>query len=425
MTGEIVLIPAAVIDALVASGAPWGWVGLTADPAEGVAVVTGYSAEDGARNNTLASEFVRGHYMFRFDTGGWQGVWYRVRPEARGLWHTLARQRSAVDPSLLERLVQGWRQPPADRPMLVITIDVDEDTRTIEAWHVMSGVAQPVDSVEVEENADRTRTLRPGWPVDELEGAVFTVVGVGSIGGAVCEGLADYGAQRLALVDHDRLLPHNLVRHRAHRRWVGRYKVNAQRQTLLDQYPYLDVYPFPVDVADAADAMRPLFRDSDVVICCADGIDARVVCSHLARWAGTPVVLACVLDEGAFGEVLRLGAGARTGCLLCQRGHMRAAGQLDPEPGLDLPYGTGSRHRPMTAVGGDLALVGRLAAKVAVATVLEKLGHPDQRLPGEHAILSLRSPADAAKPFDLPRSGMMRWLDVAPPRAGCPVCEIA
>jgi hypothetical protein len=40
---------------------------------------------------------------------------------------------------------------------------------------------------------------------------------------------------------------------------------------------------------------------------------------------------------------------------------------VDPEPAIDLGYGTGTSHRPMTAVAGDLAAVGTLAAKVATA----------------------------------------------------------
>lgn len=54
----------------------------------------------------------------------------------------------------------------------------------------------------------------------------------------------------------------------------------------------------------------------------------------------------------------------------------------------------GNPHRPTTAVGPDIALVGDLAAKVAVASLLDRSGKPDQRLPGEHP---RRRPA-AARP---------------------------
>jgi hypothetical protein len=77
----------------------------------------------------------------------------------------------------------------------------------------------------------------------------------------------------------------------------------------------------------------------------------------------------------------------------------------------------------MTAVGGDLHLVGYLAAKIAVGTLLESSGHPDQRLPGEHALLALRPQPDWAPPMDLRRAGDIRWLAAHPPQPGCPTCE--
>jgi hypothetical protein len=133
-------------------------------------------------------------------------------------------------------------------------------------------------------------------------------------------------------------------------------------------------------------------------------------------------VLACVLADGAVGEILRVRPGSGSGCLLCHRAELQAAARLDPEPGLDLPYGTGLQHRPMTAVGGDLALVGEFAAKAAVATLLEARGYHDQRLPAEHAVLGLRPVPGLTPPFDVTRAGDVRWAPVGPPRPSCPTC---
>ncbi len=58
------------------------------------------------------------------------------------------------------------------------------------------------------------------------------------------------------------------------------------------------------------------------------------------------------------------------GGLLCHRQYLADIGGFDPE--LDVPYGEGNGQRPMTAVAGDLQLVGQLAAKAAVATLLER-----------------------------------------------------
>jgi molybdopterin-synthase adenylyltransferase len=94
---------------------------------------------------------------------------------------------------------------------------------------------------------------------------------------------------------------------------------------------------------------------------------------------------------------------------------------MDPEPMLDSGYGTGAVHRPMTAVGSDLALVGQYAAKVAVATLLEYSGHYDQRIDGDWAVVGLRGDLRAPEPFRL-SPGEVRWLPHVASVPSCPTC---
>ena len=97
---------------------------------------------------------------------------------------------------------------------------------------------------------------------------------------------------------------------------------------------------------------------------------------------------------------------------------------MDPEATLDRGYGAGTRHLPMTAVGADLGLVGQLAAKAAVATLLQARGYRDQRLPGDHAVIGLRPLPGIAAPFDVERAGEVKWSELPAPRPGCPSCSI-
>ncbi len=365
---------------------------------------------------------MRDHYTSPYGVDA-QGVWYRVDAEVNQVWYQLRRQQSAIALAFLREHVQGWRAAPVGSMMPVITLAIRDDKPEVGGWLVEHGGADPVPAVIAPEDPDRTVDLGAAWPTEDLATALVTVVGVGSIGSHASEALAAYGVHRIALVDPDRLLPHNLVRHRSPRKWVGRPKVQAVRDVLLERFPYLDILTYPHSVVDGADLMRPLFAASAVVLCCSDGVESRLVTSHLAFGSDVSVVLTCVLGEGAFGEVIRLRPGPRVGCLDCQRRRMREAGQMDPEPIVDMPYGTGTHHRAMTAVGGDLQLVGDLGAKVSVATILESSGHPDQRLPGDHAIVSLRPEPGWAPPFDLDRAGQIRWLPVSRPVDGCPTCS--
>jgi hypothetical protein len=182
------------------------------------------------------------------------------------------------------------------------------------------------------------------------------------------------------------------------------------------------VHAHRLDVVANADQVRLILAEADIVLCAADGVAPRRVVSHLARRARKPAVLACVLEDGAVGEVIRLRPGPTQGCLLCLRAALMISGGIDPEAAQELGYGTGHVHRPMTAVGSDLHFIGDLAAKITVATELEARGAHDQRLPGDHAIVALRPKPGLAPPYDVAPAGKITWDVLPAPRADCPTC---
>ncbi len=260
------------------------------------------------------------------------------------------------------------------------------------------------------------------WPLSDLAGRQVVVLGAGSIGSHALDALVEYGIRRLTLVDNDRLLPRNFARHRAHPRHTGRLKVSAERARLLERDPRLLIEALPLDVIYDADTIRPLLAEADLCLVALDGVNPRRVANHLARRAGTPAVFACVLENGAVGEIVRV-ASPGAGCLTCLRAHLREQGGIEPETTLDRGYGAGTRHLPMTAVGADLGLVGQLAAKTAVATLLQADGYRDQTLAGDHAVIGLRPRPGIAPPFDVKHAGEINWEPLPPPRPGCPSCR--
>jgi hypothetical protein len=209
---------------------------------------------------------------------------------------------------------------------------------------------------------------------------------------------------------------------------IGRFKVAALKERYTDRYPSAEIEALALDVELSADIVRPLLAESDLVLAAPDGVVPRRVVSHLARRAGTPLVLAAVLDDGAIGDILRLRPDVAVGCLTCQLTSLETAGAMDLEQGLDPGYNEPSADNPMTAVGGDLGLIGSMAAKVAVATLLEAGGAFDQRLLGDHAVVGLRPRSDLAPPFGKDNENdangplVVRWRPAAPPLLGCPTC---
>lgn len=289
---------------------------------------------------------------------------------------------------------------------------------------IVGGQAQPLTLDVFEPHGDLLSPLEGHWPVADLSASQIVVVGVGSIGGAACDALATYGVRQLVLVDHDSLLSHNIARHVLARDQVGRLKVHAMADRLRARDSRTDVTALALDVIYDADRLRPVLTESAGVLVAADGVAPRRVANHLACWAGIPSVFSCVLADGALGELIRYRPRA-TRCLWCVRKDLEEQGVIAVEASLDHRYGTGTRHLPMTAVGSDLWLMGTLAAKLLVATLLERKGHFDQRAEGDHAVVGLRPRPDTPPPFDVGRAGEIKWLPAAAPRADCPSCQTA
>lgn len=406
----------------VADWTSWGLLNLKTDADHSVALVAGVTDKKDTAY-PIGAEWSRRHYLHHADTMSSAGVWYHVEPDLHDL-HDRYLMRGAVAPIELvrDRVVHGWLVPPTEyaMPMLGVSVEASGPPRWC-CWWLTRDRARPGVVEVVAEDHDPTTQLREdGWPVDLLAGQRVVVVGAGSVGGFAADALAGYGVGAIDLVDYDRLRQRNLPRHLATDADLGRHKVDIVAAYLTARWPALRVRALPISVIHHADIVRPLLDEAALVLAAPDGVAARRATNHLSWRAGVPVVFACVLDAGSIGEVLRLRR--PTGCLLCHRAALADTGTVDFETTLDRPYGDGARHLPMTAPGGDLRLVGELAAKAVVATLLEQGGLLAHRLPGDHAVIGLQPPADLQPPFDVRYAAEVAWRPAAVPRPGCPTC---
>lgn len=124
-----------------------------------------------------------------------------------------------------------------------------------------------------------------------VEGIRIGVVGVGSVGSIVTEGLARIGVRELVLIDHDVVEEHNLDRLlNAGVRDIGRAKTDvaeaaARRGSSADAIEILNIRRKVQHEAAYAAA-----RDCDIIVCCVDSPVARDVVNRIAFRDGIPVV---------------------------------------------------------------------------------------------------------------------------------------
>lgn len=423
MSDPLIVLPRYYSERMLKVPQKCGYIEVRHDAREELYVVDGFTQgrDQGGRHG--GSAFVGDHYLAHAERDT-RGVWYEVHPALHQVGiEGRTKQASLPLHSFKDATDAAWLGLSRDAGALAVTYALLDDGWPDWCAWVLSeqhGVAQMIPIAVVEEEPVLLAPLFGHWPVKDLAGAHVVVIGAGSIGSAADDALLSYGVGHLTLVDPDRLLTHNFARHRAHPRHLGRHKVNAERDRLCDRDATIRVDALPLNVVYDADVMRPLLAEADVVLVAADGVDPRRAANHVAARTGTAAIFACVLENGAYGEIIRTHPG--NGCLLCARAELQAAGSMAPETTLDRGYGRGTRHLPMTAVGGDLALVGQMAAKAAVATILESKGHREQRLPGDQAVVSLRPRPALAAPFNADAALQITWRDLPAPRADCVSC---
>ena len=117
------------------------------------------------------------------------------------------------------------------------------------------------------------------------------IVGLGSVGALVAETLARMGLSRFALIDFDRVEPHNLDRLvSATEADVGRLKIDVARDRIraIVTAEAIKVKAVPFSVVEEEGYRAAL--DCDVLFCCVDRPRGRHVLNHMAYGHLIPVI---------------------------------------------------------------------------------------------------------------------------------------
>jgi len=142
----------------------------------------------------------------------------------------------------------------------------------------------------------RTQLLFGEQGMEKLRRSRVAVFGIGGVGGYAVEALARSGIGALDLVDDDRVCLTNLNRQlHATRKTVGRYKVDAAQERILDINPECTVRTYKVfylpETRDQFD-----FAAYDYVVDAIDTVKGKLTLVEAAREAGTPII--CSMGAG-------------------------------------------------------------------------------------------------------------------------------
>lgn len=154
--------------------------------------------------------------------------------------------------------------------------------------------------MEFKERYDRNFNTFSPEEQKKLGASTVAVIGLGGLGGGVCEMLARVGIGRLILVDGDVFEASNLNRQLlSEERLMGVPKAEAARDRVIAVNSGIEVIHH-IEFLDEK-TLYETIKGSDVVMDCLDSIDTRFKLQDAAKKAGVPLVSGAI--AGVTGQV--------------------------------------------------------------------------------------------------------------------------
>ena len=157
-----------------------------------------------------------------------------------------------------------------------------------------------------------------------LENKRVVIIGLGSFGSQIAIELAKAGVGNFALMDFDRIELHNLARHTATTRDLGRLKTDVLREAIEGKNPYAHVDLFPIDINQHLETLLDECRKADLVICATDNNLSRINISQALINTQTPGIFGSALTRAEGGCVFHYQPGGP--CYNCFLGNGLIAG---------------------------------------------------------------------------------------------------
>lgn len=150
-----------------------------------------------------------------------------------------------------------------------------------------------------------------------IQDASVCIIGLGTGGIQIALDLAKAGVANFKLIDPQRLEVGNVSRHSAGISLVGRRKVAAAKDLLLEKNPLAEVEIYAVSVAaEQRELLVSLVGNSTVVICATDNRQSKLLINELCVKLRKPVIFGGAFRRAYGGQVFRLRPG-ESACYHC------------------------------------------------------------------------------------------------------------
>jgi molybdopterin/thiamine biosynthesis adenylyltransferase len=263
------------------------------------------------------------------------------------------------------------------------------------------------------------------------------IVGLGSFGSQIAIELAKAGVGSFSLVDFDRVELHNLSRHTATVRDLGRLKTNVIAEAVHGKNPYARVDKFPVNVNEDLPLLYDEVEKADLVICATDNNTSRFNISKALVEKGKVGIFGRAVTRAEGGDVFRYRPGGPCYCCLVGAGNLQEEEISDVasarRDGRIAAYVSPEDAEAMVQVGlsSDIAPICNMMVKLALVELSRGtesgISSLEDELVFDYYMWANRREKHFANWKAMPNAGgmptIMRWYGARIEKeAGCPIC---
>lgn len=156
-----------------------------------------------------------------------------------------------------------------------------------------------------------------------LKNKKVLIVGLGSFGSQIAVELAKAGVGKFSIMDFDRVELHNLSRHTATVRDLGRLKTNVIEEAIKGKNPYAAVTKHAVNINENLPLLYEEVGAADLVICATDNNTSRFNLSKALVDKGKVGIFGRAITRAEGGDVFRYRPGGPCYCCIVGAGNLQ------------------------------------------------------------------------------------------------------